>query len=99
MLFLGSTQSDYGRNSRAELLGRGAYFLVDYPITGAGLTSFPGLYSQYMLVIPYFYFTNSHNLFLDVAIEQGVTAGVNLYRSVFGSCITRFSGHSKRSAR
>ena len=72
---LGSTQSNYGRNSRAELLGRGAYFLVDYPITGAGLASFPGLYSQYMLVVPYFYFTNSHNLFLDVAIEQGVTAG------------------------
>jgi len=71
----GSTQSNYGRNSRAELLGRGAYFLVDYPITGAGLASFPGLYSQYMLVVPYFYFTNSHNLFLDVAIEQGVTAG------------------------
>ena len=71
----GSTQSNYGRNSRAELLGRGAYFLVDYPITGAGLDSFPGLYSQYMLVVPYFYFTNSHNLFLDVAIEQGVTAG------------------------
>lgn len=71
----GSTQSNYGRNSRAELLGRGAYFLMDYPITGAGLASFPGLYSQYMLVVPYFYFTNSHNLFLDVAIEQGVTAG------------------------
>ena len=71
----GSTQSNYGRNSRAELLGRGAYFLVDYPITGAGLASFPGLYSHYMLVVPYFYFTNSHNLFLDVAIEQGVTAG------------------------
>jgi hypothetical protein len=71
----GSTHSAYGTNSRAELLGRGAYFLVDFPITGAGLASFPGLYSQYILVIPYFYFTNSYNLFLDVAIEQGVTAG------------------------
>ncbi|HEY3473990.1 MAG TPA: hypothetical protein VGK56_05225, partial [Anaerolineales bacterium] len=69
-----STESPYGNNSRAELLGRGAYFLVDYPITGAGLASFPGLYSQYMLVIPHFYFTNSYNLFLDVAIEQGVIA-------------------------
>lgn len=71
----GPAQSPYGKNSRAELLGRGAYFLADYPITGAGLASFPGLYSQYMLVIPHFYFTNSYNLFLDVAIEQGVTAG------------------------
>ena len=71
----GSTYSDYGTNSRAELFGRGAYFLVDYPITGAGLGSFPGLYSQYMLVIPFFYFSNSYNLFLDVAIEQGWIGG------------------------
>jgi hypothetical protein len=71
----GSPHSNYGTNSRVELLGRGAYFLVDYPITGAGLASFPGLYSQYILVIPQFYFTNSYNLFLDVAIEQGIIAG------------------------
>ena len=71
----GSTLSDYGMNSRTELLRRGAYLLMDYPITGAGLASFPGLYSQYILVIPHFYFRNSYNLFLDVAIEQGVTAG------------------------
>jgi len=71
----GTTPSDYGTNSRAELFERGVYFLADYPITGAGLGSFPGLYSQYMLVIPYFYFTNSYNLFLDVAIEQGLIAG------------------------
>jgi hypothetical protein len=70
-----SAQSNYGTNSRAELLGRGAYFLVDYPITGAGLASFSGLYSQYMLSIPHSFFTNSYNLFLDVAIEQGVAAG------------------------
>ena len=71
----GPAPSGYGTNSRIELLGRGAYFLVDYPITGAGLASFPGLYSQYMLVIPQPYFINSYNLFLDVAIEQGVIAG------------------------
>ena len=70
-----STHTDYGTNSRAEVLERGAYFLIDYPITGAGLDSFPGLYSQYMIVIPYFYFSNSYNLFLDVAIEQGLIGG------------------------
>ena len=71
----GSTSGVYGSNSRAELLERSVYFLVDYPITGAGLNSFPGLYSQYVLVIPYPYFSNSHNLFLDVAIEQGLVGG------------------------
>jgi hypothetical protein len=70
-----SAPSAYGMNSRAELLERGAYFLVDYPITGAGLNSFPGLYSQYMIVIPYFYLSNSYNLFLDIAIEQGLPGG------------------------
>ena len=71
----GSTHGKYGTNSRLEVLEQGAYFLVDYPITGAGLASFPGLYSQYILVIPHFYFTNSYNLFLDVAIEQGWIGG------------------------
>jgi hypothetical protein len=82
---LGSTDGVYGQNSRAGLLGQGAYFLEDYPITGAGLASFPGLYSQYMLVIPYFYFPNSYNLFLDVAIEQGVVAGSILVILYIGS--------------
>jgi len=71
----GPESSGYGSNSRAELLARSAYFLLDYPITGAGLNSFPGLYSQYMLVIPFPFFSNSHNLFLDVAIEQGLAGG------------------------
>jgi hypothetical protein len=71
----GSMHNSYGTNSRAELLGRGSYLLMDFAITGAGLASFPGLYSQYILVIPQFYFASSYNLFLDVAIEQGVIAG------------------------
>jgi hypothetical protein len=83
----GSMPSDYGTNSRSELLRRAAYFLVDYPITGAGLASFPGLYSQYMLVIPHSYFINSYNLFLDVAIEQGVIAGSTLLLLYLGSLL------------
>ena len=71
----GPEASGYGSNSRAELAERSVPLLVDYPFTGAGLNSFPGLYSQYILVIPYPYFSNSHNLFLDVAIEQGLVGG------------------------
>jgi len=76
---------DYGIGSRAELFARGLYFVGDYPITGAGLESFPGLYSQYMLGIPYFYVLNSHNLFLDVFIEQGVAGGLVFFLLYFGS--------------
>ena len=78
-----SGKSSFGNNSRAELTERGAYFLLDYPITGGGLNSFPGLYSQYMLGIPQFYFINSYNLFLDVAIEQGIIGGLAFLPHLF----------------
>lgn len=82
----GLDTSPYGSNSRAELFERGVYFLLDFPITGGGLTSFPGLYSQYIIVIPFFYFINSYNMFLDVAIEQGVIGSVTLLL-IYGSAI------------
>ena len=44
----------------------------DFPITGGGLGAFPGLFSQYMLVIPNLMFEYSHNMYLDVALEQGL---------------------------
>lgn len=69
-------QSPYGSGSRAELLQRSLSLVGDFPITGGGLGSFPGLYSHYILSIPYFYLSNSHNQFLDVAIEQGLIGGV-----------------------
>ncbi len=67
---------DYGSGTRAELFTRSLFFVGDFPITGGGLSAFPGLYSQYMLDIPYFYVINSHNMFLDVFIEQGVVGGI-----------------------
>lgn len=81
----GSAQRAYGENTRAELFARGAHFLADYPITGAGLNSFPGLYSQYMIGIPFYYFPNSYNMFLDVAIEQGLMGGLALIFLYAGS--------------
>jgi hypothetical protein len=44
----------------------------DFPFTGGGLGAFPGLFSQYMLVIPSVMFRYAHNLYLDVAVEQGL---------------------------
>jgi hypothetical protein len=79
------TQSDFGGNTRSEVFLRGVYFLEDFPITGGGLSSFPGLYSQYILVIPFHYFTNSYNLFLDAAIEQGMAGGLVLVSMYLGS--------------
>jgi len=69
----------YGTGSRAELFSRSLYLVLDYPLTGGGLGSFPGLYSQYILNIPFFNVPNSHNLFLDVAIEQGLFGGLAFF--------------------
>jgi hypothetical protein len=68
---------DFGTGSRGELLVRSLYFVLDFPFTGGGLAAFPGLYSYYMLGIPFFNVPNSHNLFLDVAIEQGLLGGLS----------------------
>jgi hypothetical protein len=63
--------------SRSELIRSGLWILHDFPFTGGGLSSFPGLYSQYVLVIPYYSILNSHNMFLDVAVEQGIAGGIS----------------------
>jgi len=84
-LYVGPAQSGsifsgpyfYGTGSRAELFSRSVYLVLDYPITGGGLGAFPGLYSQYLLNIPFFNVPNGHNLFLDVAIEQGLFGGLS----------------------
>lgn len=81
-----STDYPYGTGSRAELIARSLHLAVDFPFTGGGLGAFPGLYSNYLLGIPFFNVPNSHNLFLDVAIEQGVLGGLS-YLIVFVTSI------------
>lgn len=70
-----STEYFFGTGSRAELFGRSVSILSDFPITGGGLGAFPGLYSHYILGIPYFNVPNSHNMFLDAMLEQGFLGG------------------------
>jgi hypothetical protein len=54
-------------------LARDTYQLIhDFWYTGAGLRSFGGLYSQYIMNTPFFLFGYSHNFYLDVALEQGL---------------------------
>ena len=72
-------------DSRTSLWSNALKLVGDYPITGAGLQAFPGQYSQYILVIPFNYVDNSHNLFLEVAIEQGILALMALVVILGGS--------------
>jgi O-antigen ligase len=58
--------------TRLELAQAASYLVGDFPFTGGGLSSFPGLYSHYILGIPFYYFGYSHSLFFDIVLEQGV---------------------------
>jgi len=46
--------------------------ISDFPYTGGGLAAFSGLYSANIRVIPFHYLRYSHNLYFDIALEQGV---------------------------
>ena len=55
-------------------LWRNSLILVrDYPLVGAGLGSFPLLYSTYALLVHVAAMTHSHNLYTSVLIEQGIS--------------------------
>ncbi len=78
--------------SRAELSRQTIDLIKDFRITGAGLESFPGLYSQYILVIPYFFLPNGHNIFLDAALEQGPIGLISMTIIFLGSFILLATG-------
>lgn len=58
-------------SSRLEVIRDVTKLVPDYPYTGGGLVALPGLYSQYIRVVPEYTINNSHNLFLNIALEQG----------------------------
>ena len=71
--------------SRYNLATNTIKLIGDYPFTGGGLRSFPGQYSQYMLVIPYFLFSYSHNFYLDIIFEQGFLGGLVILVVILGA--------------
>lgn len=58
-------------DSRLDLYRRAIQLAKDFILFGGGLGSFSGLYSRYVLDIPYLFTSYSHNLYLDLAVEQG----------------------------
>ena len=59
--------------SRLTLYRNNMYLLGDYPLTGVGLGgTFTLAYSRYQLMIDVPFFDYSHNMFLSVALGQGV---------------------------
>jgi tetratricopeptide (TPR) repeat protein len=60
--------------NRLEMTQGALSLIGDFPFTGGGLESFPGLFSTYYLVTPNYIIPHSYNLYLDVALEQGIVA-------------------------
>ena len=71
--------------SRLDLAQALSVLISDVPFTGAGLDSFPGYYSHYVLLVPSFILEHGHNLFLDVALEMGVAGSLTLLFILGGS--------------
>lgn len=72
-------------HSRWELAQNTWFLAGDFFFTGGGLDSFAGLYSQYVLYIPVMKFQYAHNLYLDVALEQGIFGLLALLGILAGS--------------
>jgi O-antigen ligase len=60
--------------SRVEVYRNSLTLAAEYPFIGAGLNSFVMLYPAYAFLIHVNFLLYSHNLFLDISIEQGVFA-------------------------
>ncbi len=71
--------------SRLDLIANSWNLLADFPFTGGGLRAFPGLYSRYILLIPFLFTEYSHHLFMDIFLEQGVIGGLSFMVVLFGS--------------
>ncbi len=84
--------------TRIDLAHSALNLVADFPFTGGGLGSFPGLYSQYILVVPFYYTEFSHNVFLDVAVEQGVVGLLVLIIIFTGSLHLFFSNLTRGNA-
>ncbi|MBN1875864.1 MAG: O-antigen ligase family protein [Anaerolineae bacterium] len=74
--------------NRLMLLKNSLPLAWDYVLTGSGLGTFQMNFSIYTLLIHVGYIINSHNVFVDLLVEQGV-AGLCLYLSLVLLCIWR----------
>jgi O-antigen ligase len=80
-----------GGDSRLDLARNSLILVEDYPFIGAGLDGFMMLYSTYAYLIHVGFIVHAHNLYLDVAIEQGLLGLLALLWTwlLFGAALWR----------
>lgn len=74
---VGGIMAGGGRGSRLEVYRQSIQLIQDYPFTGGGLGVFPMVFSTYALLIDNPFLPHSHNLFLQIWIEQGLIGFVS----------------------
>lgn len=62
----------FGDSNRPELMRNSLILIQEYPLIGAGLDGYLMLYSTYSFLIHVGFSVHAHNLFINVAIEQGL---------------------------
>ncbi len=73
---------------RLSLLQDSLPLAWDYVLTGSGLGTFQMNFSIYTLLIHVGYIINSHNVFVDLLVEQGIV-GLCLYLGMVVFCVWR----------
>ncbi len=73
---------------RLGLLADSLPLAWDYVLTGSGLGTFQMNFSIYTLLIHVGYIINSHNVFVDLLVEQGIV-GLSVYLGLVLCCIWR----------
>ncbi len=67
------------RPDRLDVYRNSVYLIQDFPLTGIGLgKQFAMVYARYALFIQHPFLTYSHNLYLEVWLEQGLLGAVAL---------------------
>ncbi|MEZ4768158.1 MAG: O-antigen ligase family protein [Caldilineales bacterium] len=73
---LGTTSVGSSTVNRAILWRDGLGLVSDYPFTGSGLRSTMMVYSTYGLLMHVGFILHMHNLFVQIAVSQGVVAAL-----------------------
>ena len=58
--------------NRLELMRLSTLLVRDYPFTGVGLGTYPVVFSLYTLLIHVPFIGSPHNLYIELAVEQGI---------------------------
>lgn len=85
--YLGSASGGASAISRVALWQQGLALLQDYPFTGAGLNSPMMALSSYVMLLHVGFIVFVHNLFLEIAVEQGLPALLAFLSLLLLACV------------